>query len=144
MVACQYAKGMAAPETIRASASLRRLAARGTVVNAAFNVALQSLALVRGFIVAAFLTTSEYGIWGILVVGIATLVWLKQVGVSDRYVQQDEEDQELAFQRAFTMELVFTGLLGIVMLAMVPLLALLYGSELLAPGFFLMLALPAV
>jgi polysaccharide transporter, PST family len=144
MVACQYAKGMTPPETTRAGGSLRRLAARGTVVNAAFNVALQSLALVRGFIVAAFLTTSEYGVWGILVVGLATLVWLKQVGVSDRYVQQDDDDQQLAFQRAFTMELVFTGLLGLVMCAMVPLLALLYGSELLAPGFTVMLALPAV
>ena len=71
-------------------------------------------------------------------------MWLKQVGVSDRYIQQDEPDQQLAFQRAFTMELVFTGLLGVVMVGMVGLLALLYGSELLAPGFVVMLALPAV
>jgi polysaccharide transporter, PST family len=144
MAACQYANVMTAPDTTRAGGSLRRLAARGTVVNAAFNVGLQSLALVRGFVVAAFLTTTEYGVWGILVVGLATLVWLKQVGVSDRYVQQDEADQELAFQRAFTMELLFTGLLGVLMCATVPLLALLYGSELLAPGFVVMLALPAV
>jgi O-antigen/teichoic acid export membrane protein len=135
---------MTPSETTRAAGSLRQTAARGTVVNAAFNVGLQSLTLVRGFIVAAFLTTTEYGIWGILVVGLATLVWLKQVGVSDRYVQQDEDDQQLAFQRAFTMELIFTGLLGLVMLAAVPLLALLYGSEVLAPGFTVMLALPAV
>jgi O-antigen/teichoic acid export membrane protein len=135
---------MTAPETMRAGGSLRRLAARGTVVNAVFNVGLQSLALVRGFVVAAFLTTTQYGIWGILVVGLGTLVWIKQVGVSDRYVQQDESDQQLAFQRAFTMELIFTAVFGVVMVAMVGLLSLLYGGELVGPGLVLTLALPAV
>ena len=33
------------------------------------------------------------------------LTWVKQVGVADKYIQQSEPDQELAFQKAFTIEL---------------------------------------
>src|SRR4051812_1378260 len=116
--------------------SLRRHTARGTIVNAAYFVGLYSLGLLKGFVVAAFLTRADYGIWGILVIGLGTFLWLKQVGIGDRYVQQDEEDQEVAFQKAFTLELAFSGLFLLVLLAAVPLLALVYGApELLAPGF---------
>ena len=101
---------MSASTTSAPAGDLRGLAARGTLVNAAFEVGLTSLALVKGFIVAAFLSRSEYGIWGILVVVLVSLLWLKQVGVGDKYVQQGEADQQLAFQKAFTLELAFTGL----------------------------------
>jgi hypothetical protein len=82
---------------------LRRAAARGTIINAGFLVGLNVLTLCRGFIVAAFLTTSDYGVWGILGVILGSTVWLKDVGITDKFVQQREADQELAFQRAFTL-----------------------------------------
>ncbi len=53
----------------RAGGSLRTLTAGGVMINAAFNVALQGLALARGFVVAAFIAPSEYGIWALIVVG---------------------------------------------------------------------------
>ena len=92
------------------SQSLRTTTARGTLINAAFMVGLQTLGLLKGFVIAAFLTKSEYGVWGLLVISLGTLSWLKDVGISDKYVQQDESDQELAFQKAFTLELTFSGL----------------------------------
>ena len=116
--------------------SLRKHTARGTLVNAVFFVGLYSLGLMKGFIVAGFLTQADYGIWGILVIGLGTFLWLKQVGIGDKYVQQDEEDQEVAFQKAFTLELAFSGIFFVALLAAVPLLALVYGApELLLPGF---------
>jgi hypothetical protein len=63
---------------------MRRLAARGVLVNGAFDVALTSLGLLRGFIVAAFLTAAEYGAFGVLAATLGTLMWLKQVGVGDK------------------------------------------------------------
>jgi O-antigen/teichoic acid export membrane protein len=116
--------------------SLRQHTARGTVVNGAFVVGLYTLGLLRGFIVAGLLGASAYGVWGIVMITFTTLLWLKQVGVVDRYVQQDEADQELAFQQAFTVELIVTAVLVAVMAAAAPVVALAYGhAELLAPSY---------
>jgi O-antigen/teichoic acid export membrane protein len=124
--------------------SLRAHTARGSVVNALYAIGLNSLGLVKGFVVAVFLTASEYGIWGILFISYITLVWLKQVGVGDKFVQQDEPDQELAFQRAFTVEVAFSAGLFVVMLASAPLLGLVYGrSDVVAPALVLAFAVPA-
>ena len=84
---------------------MRRLAARGVLINGAFDVGLTSLGLIKGFVVAAFLTTTEYGAFGVLAAALGTLLWLKQVGIGDKYIQQRDEDQERAFQLAFTFEL---------------------------------------
>src|SRR5882672_7325603 len=108
------------------TAGLRVRAARGTVITAAFEVGLQALGFLKGFVIAAFLTQSEYGIWGILVITIGTLTWLKEIGISEKFVQQDEADQERAFQKAFTFDLVTNGLLMLLMLALLPVFALVY------------------
>jgi O-antigen/teichoic acid export membrane protein len=115
--------------------TLRQHAARGTVLNTAFLVGLTTLGLLKGFIVAAFLTRQDYGIWGILVVGLGTLEWLKGSAISDKYVQQDEDDQELAFQRAFTFELIIACVFMSLAMLVVPLLAVIYHEpKLIAPG----------
>src|SRR4051812_12078633 len=73
--------------------SLRAHAARGTLVNSAFQIGLAALGLLRRVVIAIFLTRSEFGIWGIIVTTLLTLSWLKQLGISDKYVQQNEPDQ---------------------------------------------------
>jgi O-antigen/teichoic acid export membrane protein len=119
--------------------------ARGTLVNTGYLVWLHGLSLLKTFLVAAFLTRSEYGVWGILVVAIGTLVWLKDVGVGDKYVQQDEDDQETAFQKAFTLEAILTGGFLVLVLATLPLFALAYGqSELIPTGLVIAAAIPAL
>jgi PST family polysaccharide transporter len=131
--------------TLAEGDTLRGHAARGVLVNAVFNSGLTVLTFLRGFVLAAFLSPEDYGIWGILLVTLGTLAWLKQVGISDKYVQQDEEDQQLAFQRAFTMELVLNTALLALLLVAVPVLALAYGrAELLAPGFAMCALVPAI
>ena len=123
---------------------LRERSARGTIINTVFLVLLNSLGLLRGFVVALFMTASDYGVWGILVVSVATLTGLKQIGVSDKYVQQAEEDQERAFQRALTVELLFTAVLASVILLAAPLIAVIYQRpELIAPGLVFAAILPA-
>src|SRR3954451_15055590 len=81
--------------------SLRQHAARGTIINSGFQVGLAGLGFLRRVIIAAFLTREEFGIWGILVTTLMTLAWLKEIGVADKYIQQDDPDQEAAFQKAF-------------------------------------------
>src|SRR4051794_41142367 len=125
--------------------SLRRKAARGTIVNGAFLVALNTLGLARGFLLAGFLSTSDYGVWGVLSVAVAGLFWFKDVGVADKYVQQDEADQELAFQKAFTMEAAMTGIFTVIVALALPLIALAYGEwKIVAPALVTLIACPAV
>ena len=124
--------------------SLRRQTARGTVINAAFLTGLSFLGLLKAFVVAAFLTPDDYGIWGILLAGIVTLSFLSELGIGDKYIQQSEDDQGLAFDRAFTINLIVNLGFTVVMVAAVPLLALVYGQpDVLAPGLVLALAMPA-
>jgi O-antigen/teichoic acid export membrane protein len=124
--------------------TLRQHAARGTLINSGFMVGLNFMQLVRGFIVAGFLTRADYGVWGTLAVSLGTLLLLKSIGIGDKYIQQDEDDQELAFQKAWTLELLLTGIAVVVLLAALPLIALMYGEQkLLLPGLVLIFAIPA-
>jgi O-antigen/teichoic acid export membrane protein len=125
--------------------SLRRHTARGTIINGAFLVGLNTLGLMRGFLLAGFLATDDYGVWGVLSVAVAGLFWFKDVGVPDKYVQQDEDDQELAFQKAFTMEAAMTAIFTVIVAAAIPLIALAYGQwKIVAPALVTLLATPAV
>jgi O-antigen/teichoic acid export membrane protein len=124
--------------------SLREHVARGTLINGAFMIGLSGLGLLRGFVLAAFLTRVDYGIWGIVIVTLGTLVSLKQVGVGDKYIQQDEDDQELAFQKAFTLEVALTAAFMALMVALIPIVAAVYGEpELITPGLVILAVLPA-
>lgn len=125
--------------------NLRRIAARGSLINAAFLVGVATLGAIEGVVVARFLTRHDYGVWGLLIASLSSLGMLKQVGVPDRYVQQTFPDQELAFQQAFSLELLLDGALALLLLAVVPILAVAYGRpELLGPGFALVLVVPAL
>jgi O-antigen/teichoic acid export membrane protein len=125
--------------------SLRVRAARGTIVNAAFLVFLSLLGLVRGLLLGRLVGVEDYGLWGILITAFGTLLWLKQAGISDRYVQQDDADQERAFQQAFSLELLWTGVFVVLVAGAIPVVAAAYGEpDLLAPGFVGLLALPAL
>ena len=120
----------------------RRVVARGTIINSVFLIGLGALNLLKAFIVAAFLTAAEFGVWSILFLAVAFVGAIKAAAVSDKYVQQDEPDQLVAFQKAFTLELLSGAAITVVMLLISPLLALAYGEdELLLPGLALSLLL---
>jgi O-antigen/teichoic acid export membrane protein len=129
----------------RPPGALRRLTARGALVNGGFLAALSLLNLVRSFILAHELTREDYGIWGVILISLGTLLWLKQAGVGDKYVQQDDTDQEEAFQRAFTLEAMFMGLFMLLLAAAIPVMALVYNrSDLIAPACVLLAVFPAM
>ena len=124
--------------------SLRVRTARGTIINGAFLTLIMALGMLRGFVVAAFLTTAEYGVWGLLIAMIATLVVLKQVGIGEKYGQQDSDDDVRAFHRAFTFELLVSLVFAAFGIALMVAAAAIYGvPEIVAPGLVLLLMLPA-
>ena len=123
---------------------MRAFAARGVIVNSIYNVGLGVLSLLQGFIVAALLTRADIGVWGVLVVSLGVLARLKLIGIGDKYIQQDEADQELAFQKAFTLEVLMTTATIIPLALVLPLIALIYGHwELIPPGIVLLTVLAA-
>ena len=123
--------------------TLREHTARGTIINTGFNVGLAGLGLLQRTLVAAFLTRAEFGVWTILVTTLITLSWLKQLGIADKYIQQREEDQELAFQKAFTLELLVSLAFFAFVCVALPLYALAYDEGvILAPGIVLALSVP--
>ena len=123
--------------------TLREHSTRGILINSAFQVGFAGINLVRRFLIAAFLTQAEYGLWGILLSVLITLTWLKQVGIADKYIQQNEGDQEAAYQKAFTLELFISLAFFALSVAVLPLYAAAYGyEEILLPGILLALAVP--
>ena len=129
----------------RGIGNMRRHTARGMLVNGSFDIGLVGLSVVRGLIVAVFLTRSDYGVWGLLGLTLWTALGLKWVfGADEKYVQQDEADQELAFQKAFTVEVTFAVATAPIAAGIVFAFAALTGHPvLLAPGLILLLLLPA-
>jgi O-antigen/teichoic acid export membrane protein len=124
--------------------TLRAFAAKGVIVNTGFDVGLTGLNLIRGFVLAALLTSSDYGVWGVLVVSIGVLARLKLVGISDKYIQQEDVDQELAFQKAFTLEVLMTAAATVPLIVALPIVAVVYGhSDLVAPGLVLISVMAA-
>ena len=125
--------------------TLRQGAGRGTLINSAFLIGISALGLVRGFVLAAIVSRTDYGIWGVLVVSLGTLLTLKQVGINDKYIEQDEPDQEVAFQKAFTLDLLLTLSFVVGIAALLPLIAGLYDTpELVLPGLVVLAAFVAV
>jgi O-antigen/teichoic acid export membrane protein len=123
--------------------NLREQAARGTLINSGFQVGFAGLSLLRRFVVAAYLTRAEFGIWSIVLTTVLTVGWLKQVGVSDKYVQQDEPDQEAAFQKAFTIELATSLAFFALIAALLPAYSLAYATpKIILPGIVLALSVP--
>jgi O-antigen/teichoic acid export membrane protein len=123
--------------------SLRSHTARGTLINSSFQLGLVGLGTLQRFAVAAWLTRPEYGLWGLLVGTLITLTTLKQVGVADKYIQQNEPDQEAAFQKAFTLELGLSAAFFVLAMLVLPLYALMYGrTQMILPGIVLALTVP--
>jgi O-antigen/teichoic acid export membrane protein len=125
---------------------VRRHLARGMLTNGVFQVLLLALTTARGLAVAAFVSRSDYGLWGLIGLTLWTGLGLKsQFGAGEKYIQQSDADQEGAFQRAFTIEVIFCAIAAPVAAAAVFGVSLATGNaKVFLPGFLLLLMLPAM
>lgn len=118
--------------------SLRHVAARGTIINAGFQIGLTAVGTFKRIAVAAFLTREEFGVWGIILPILVTLIWVKEIGVMDKYVQHREPDERAEWQKAFTLELFMSGGFFVLLCVVLPVYGLAYGhSEIVLPGMVL-------
>lgn len=115
--------------------TLRAHAARGTLINSVFLVALTSLGFLKGFVLAGILNRSDYGIWGVTIVTLNLVTRVQDALIADKYIQQDDEDQEAAFQKAFSLSLALSLVSILAALAILPIFAALYHEpRMLLPG----------
>jgi O-antigen/teichoic acid export membrane protein len=122
---------------------VRRHVARGTIVNSAFQIGLSGLGLLQTLVAAIFVTREDFGLWAIVLTSLITLAWLKQIGVQSKYVQQSDDDQEAAFQKAFTIELSVSVAFFVLVCVLLPIYALAYGqAEMLLPGIVTAIIVP--
>jgi PST family polysaccharide transporter/lipopolysaccharide exporter len=116
-----------------ARADLRRRIVRGTMINAVALGAVDLLVLAQGLIVTRLLGPAAIGLYGIVTVTTMTVVALKRVGVDEVFVAQDEPEQALEFQRAFTLELAISAVFALILCALAPVVAAVYGDSRLLP-----------
>jgi O-antigen/teichoic acid export membrane protein len=132
-------------ERLNGIANVRRHVAHGMLITTAFQIGVVGLTALRGLVVALFISRSDYGLWGLIGFTLWAALGLKtQFGANDKYVQQSDEDQERAFQRAFTIELIFMAAVVPVAAAIGVLFTVVSGKPaVLAPSLVLLLLLPA-
>jgi PST family polysaccharide transporter len=119
---------------------LRRHTARGTLINAGFRIGIATLNLVQRTAVAIFLTPEQLGVAGLVLTALLAVAFIKEAGISDKFIQQSEQDQEKAFQKAFTLDLIVTGFFVFAAAAALPAFALIYGEEsIILPGLVMLI-----
>jgi PST family polysaccharide transporter/lipopolysaccharide exporter len=111
-----------------AGGELRRRIVRGTLINAVALAGVDALVLAQGLIVTRLLGPAAIGLYGIVTVTTMTVVALKRVGVDEAFVAQDEPEQALEFQRAFTLELAISAVFSLILCALAPVVAAVYGD----------------
>jgi O-antigen/teichoic acid export membrane protein len=99
-------------DRLRGITSLRAHAARGTLVNGAYQMSLIGVSAARGLVAAAFMTRYAYGVWGLVGLTLWTATAFKSVfGANEKYVQQSHADPVEGFQLAFTIEAIYAAAL---------------------------------
>jgi O-antigen/teichoic acid export membrane protein len=99
------------------------------VINAVALAAIDLVVLAQGLIVTRLLGPAAIGLYGIVTTTAMTVVALKRVGVDEAFVAQDEPEQALEFQRAFTLELAISACFALVLCALAPVVAAVYGDS---------------
>jgi O-antigen/teichoic acid export membrane protein len=93
-------------------------------------------------VIARLLDADQVGTYGIVSVTVMTLLSLKQVGIDEAFVQQDSDDQESAFQHAFTLDLALSAGFALLVIATAPLIGWVYGDWSLTPLMVALSLLP--
>jgi O-antigen/teichoic acid export membrane protein len=114
-------------------AELRRRTVRGAIVTAGFLVGIDALVLIQGLVVTRLLGPREIGLYGVVSTTVISLIALKRVGIDEAFVQQEEVDQEHEFQHAFTLELALSAAMALLIVALSPVVALVYRDSRLLP-----------
>ena len=99
-------------------------------MNAVFLSGAEGLVLLQGLLATALLGPTAIGLYGIVATTAMTIVQLRRVGIDEAFVQQaGDADEEVEFQRAFTVELALGLVAALLIAALAPVLAVAYDDD---------------
>jgi O-antigen/teichoic acid export membrane protein/streptogramin lyase len=96
------------------------------LVNLAFAMVTQSLALVQGIIIPRLLGPGNMGLFAIAIGGVGIGKALKELGIPKKLVQEREIDLYTSYRVAFTLEVMLAATFLTIVLAIAPVLATIY------------------
>lgn len=111
------------------SRTLTQLVARGTVINAAASAIAGGLFAVRNLIAAAFMGPTGLAVWAVSGAVLLTATALRGVGVVERFVADRDRPAREAFNDAFSVGLLFSTAVGLVVAIATPIFALAYDDD---------------
>ena len=106
--------------------SLAQAAGRGFVVNFTFDATLQSLVIVQTVLVSRLLGPEDIGLFGLAAVSVSIGVALKELGIQQKLIQEQQADLALGYSVAFTLELLLATVTFLIVAALAPLMAHLF------------------
>ncbi|MDQ1397913.1 MAG: hypothetical protein QOG64_3172 [Acidimicrobiaceae bacterium] len=106
--------------------SLSTLTGRGALVNLAFAIVTQSLALVQGIVVPRILGPGNMGLFALALGGVSIGKALKELGIPKKLVQERDVDLYTSYRVAFTLEVMLAATFMLLVLGVAPLLAWAY------------------
>jgi len=112
---------------------MRRAAGRGLIVNLGFDFALQALVLVQTLLVSRLLGPGRMGLLTLAFVAVGAGQSLREFGSHEKLVQEREIDLPLAYSVAFTLEMLFSTAVFLLIAGLSPLVAFLYHRPALVP-----------
>lgn len=113
--------------------SMARVAGRGFFINVAFTIFVQGLLLVQGLLVPRLLGPEDVGLFALAMAAASIGITLKSLGTAEKLVQERHADLPLAYSVAFTLEIIVTTSLCVLLVAGAPLFARYYDEDALVP-----------
>ncbi|AKM81433.1 MAG: Polysaccharide biosynthesis protein [Candidatus Pacebacteria bacterium GW2011_GWF2_38_9] len=102
-------------------AEIKKKSVKGVVSFFARTIILQGVGLVSAFILSAFLSPEDFGIFGIVTQIIALLVFFSDIGLAAALIQKKAEPTEDDYKTAFTVQLILAWTIFFIVLAIIKL-----------------------
>lgn len=114
-------------------ARMARTTGRGVVVGFGFDLLIQALLFTQNLVVPRLIGPEGYGLFALASAAVGVGLSLREFGVHEKVVQEQEVDLPRAYSVAFTLELLTASALALLVLAVAPLIARWYDRPELVP-----------
>jgi lipopolysaccharide exporter len=110
-------------------APLTKIVARGAIINAGATLIAGGLFAIRNLVAASLMAPETLAVWTIAGVILVTAMSLRGVGVVERFVADRDRPAREAFNDAFSVGLLFSALVAVIVALLAPLFTVVYDDS---------------